>query len=92
MKYHDYHLQGYTVADFGGKVTLHLVLDSPGKSRDESYIEFSEVALYNFTHTTAAIVTDIVEAPLPELLVEIGDSLNQVASGIRRNGMAGFAG
>jgi hypothetical protein len=65
MKYHDYHLQGYTVADFGGKVTLHLVLDYPGRSRDESYIEFSRVALYNFTHTTAAIVTDIVERLCP---------------------------
>jgi hypothetical protein len=75
VKYHDYHLQGYTVAGFGRKITLHLVFDYPGKSRDESYLEFSGVALYHFVHTGGAIVTDIEETPLSALLVEIGDSL-----------------
>lgn len=36
MRYHDFHLAGYTVSDFGGTVTLHLIYDYPGQAREES--------------------------------------------------------
>lgn len=75
MRYHDFHLREYRVADFGRRITLDLVFDYAGKPREESRIEFSAVALYNFTHTGAAIITDIEEASLGDLLGEVGATL-----------------
>jgi hypothetical protein len=75
MRYHDFHLREYRVADFGKRITLDLVFDYAGKPREESQIEFSDVALYNFTHTGGAIITDIEEASLGDLLGEVGATL-----------------
>jgi len=63
------------VSDFGKRITLHLVYDYAGKPKDESHIEFSDVALYNFTHTGGAIVTGIEEVGLEDLLGEVGGTL-----------------
>jgi hypothetical protein len=75
MRYHDFHLREYRVADFGRRITLDLVFDYAGKPREESRIEFLDVALYNFTHTGRAIITDIEEASLGDLLGEAGATL-----------------
>jgi len=75
MRYHDFQLREYRVSDFGKRITLHLVYDYAGKPKDESQIEFSDVALYNFTHTGGAIVTGIEEASLGDLIDEVGGAL-----------------
>ena len=51
MKYHDFHLQGYEVSEKGKTVTLNLVYDYPDTGKEESNIKFTDVTLYNFTHT-----------------------------------------
>jgi hypothetical protein len=75
MRYHDFHLREYRVSDFGKRITLDLVYNYAGRPTDESQIEFADVALYNFTHTGGAIVTDIEEASLEDLMKEVGSSL-----------------
>jgi hypothetical protein len=75
MRYHDFHLAGYTVSDFGGTVTLHLVYDYPSQAKEESVIQFSEVAAYHFLHTGGAIITDITEEPMGGLFRRIGRDL-----------------
>jgi hypothetical protein len=76
MRYHDFHLREYRVSDFGKHITLDLVYDYAGKPKEESQLEFSEVALYNFTHTGGAIITGIDETSLADLLSEVGESLS----------------
>jgi hypothetical protein len=76
MRYHDFHLREYRVSDFGKHITLHLVYDYAGRPKVESQIEFADVALYNFTHTGGAIITDIGETSLNDLLSEVGESLS----------------
>ena len=68
MQFHDYHLRGYTVSEFGTKITLHLVWNYPGQTRDDSFIEFGDVACYHFSHTDGTILTEIDEVPLDVLL------------------------
>lgn len=46
MRYHEWHLDGYSVADGGKSVVLHLLWDYPGQARERSDIRFSDVALY----------------------------------------------
>jgi hypothetical protein len=46
LKHHDYKLQGYEIADFGGTVTLNLVYGYVGMPREKSHIRFSQLALY----------------------------------------------
>lgn len=75
MRYHDFHLREYQVADFGRRVTLDLVFDYAGRPKEESQIEFSDVALYNFTHTGRSIITDIEERSLADLFGEVGATL-----------------
>jgi hypothetical protein len=87
MKYHDYHLYGYEVDSRGGKITLHLMYDYPGIPKEEAYIEFTSVVLYNFTHTAGAIITDIEEVAVPELLSEIVGSVSIWAT---RQGVDGW--
>lgn len=87
MRYHDFHLREYRVSDFGKRITLHLVYDYAGKPKEESEIEFSDVALYNFTHTGGAIITDIEETSLGDLLSEVGASLPDWS---RHHGLAGW--
>ena len=75
MRFHDYHLAGYTVSDFGGAIVLELVYDYPGQPDDTSRIRFSDVAAYHFIHTGGAIILDIAEVPLPQLIHQLGDQL-----------------
>ena len=70
MRYHDYHLDRYEVSDRGQTITLHLVYGYPGQETDYSCIRFVGVALYSFVHTQNAIITDISEVSIPELLSE----------------------
>ena len=72
MRYHDYHIKEYRVSDRGETITFDLVYGYPENETDQSVIKFTGVALYNFTHTNNAIVTDIYETPLPALLQEVG--------------------
>ena len=79
MQFHDFHLDGY-VADHKGKsIVLHLVWDYPNSERIELHIRFSDVALYNFTHTAGAIITDIVEQPVSGLVREFGAKISDWA-------------
>ena len=75
MRYHDFHLDGYEVRDHGSTIVLHLVYDYPGQPKEESLIEFSEVAAYHFVHTGGAIITDLMELPISDLLARVGDQL-----------------
>ena len=75
MRFHDFHLAAYTVSDYGATIVLELVYDYPEKARETSRIKFSDVATYHFIHTGGAIILDIAELPLPELLQQIGDQL-----------------
>ena len=75
MRFHDFHLAGYTVSDFGGTIVLELVYDYPDQPRETSRIKFSDVAAYHFIHTGGAIILDIAEVPLPQLIHQLGDQL-----------------
>ena len=75
MRYHDWHLDGYSVSDGGKSVVLHLLWDYPGQARERSNIGFSDVALYRFTHTGGAIITDIDEIPVATLISQIEGEL-----------------
>jgi hypothetical protein len=75
VKYHDYHLGGYSVSDFGQTIRLDLVYDYPNSSKDESLIEFSDVAVYKFIHSGGAIITSIVQTALSEISKEFADDL-----------------
>ena len=78
MRFHDFHLAGYTVSDFGGTIVLELVYDFPEQPREMSRIKFSDVAAYHFVHTGGAIIVDIAEVPLAELLQRVGDQLAEL--------------
>jgi hypothetical protein len=86
VRFHDFHLAGYTVSDFGGTIVLDLVYDYPNRPQEKSRIKFSNVAAYHFIHTGGSIILDIAELPLAELLQQVGD---QVAEWWRLHG--GFA-
>lgn len=75
MRYHDYHLSSYEVSDRGETITLDLVYGYPGQETDQSCTKFFEVALYNFVHTYNAIIVDIDEVPISELIEEIGSDI-----------------
>ena len=70
MQYHDYHLRGYTVSEFGTKLTLHLTWNYPAENRADSFIDFMQVACYHFSHTHGTVLTDIDEKPLETILKE----------------------
>jgi hypothetical protein len=74
MRYHDFHLSGYTVSDFGNKIVLHLVYDCPNRVKEESDIEFSDVACHHFVHTSSAIITEI-EQESPAAFVKAEEAL-----------------
>ena len=63
------------MSDFGSTVTLDLLYDYTGRPRRESTICFTSVALYHFTHTGGAIITDIAEIPIADHLDSIADDL-----------------
>jgi hypothetical protein len=75
MRYHDFHLEGYAVTKFGSEIVLELVSNDPGPPFERSRIRFTDVATYHFIHTGGAIITEIMEMPLPDLLMEYGDQL-----------------
>jgi hypothetical protein len=75
MRFHDYHLSGYEVLDRGETIILHLAYGYPGEATDESHIRFSNVALYNIVHTSNAIITDIEEVPVSDLVQELGNDV-----------------
>ena len=75
MKYHDYHIDKYEISDRGETVTFHLVYGYAGEETDSSRITFSEVSQYNFIHTDNAIITDIYEINLPDLINEISTEI-----------------
>ncbi len=70
-------MAGYTVSDFGGTISLHLVYDYPNQAKQQSVIRFSEVAAYHFVHTGAAVINNISELPLVELLARVGPHLTE---------------
>ena len=70
MRFHDFHLKGYSVLESGARIILDLAYDYPGVEKEQSRIEFSDVACYHFNHTTAAIITDIEEVDLKTLVEE----------------------
>ena len=75
MQYHDYHLRGYSVSDFGNTITLDLVFDYPNHSKRESVIKFADVAAYEFVQTGGAIITDICQTKLSEISKELDEDL-----------------
>jgi hypothetical protein len=75
MQLHDFRLAGYSVLAGGSRVTLHLEYGYPGQPREESHIEFGDVAAYHFVHTGEAVITDIEEVPLADLLDSVGGRL-----------------
>lgn len=75
MRYHDFHLSSYSVSDFGATITLCLIYDYPSEKRVESHIEFSTVEAYHFVHTGGAILTDIMEVSLGDLLDQVYEKL-----------------
>jgi hypothetical protein len=70
MKYHDFHLRGYSVENFGSHIVLDLVYEYPSKDRHESRIEFSGVVCYSFQYTTGAVITNIEEMEVATLVKE----------------------
>lgn len=70
MDYHDWHLSGYSVADFGQTIILHLIWQYPDSENRESDIEFTDVAAYHFIHTDGTIITDIEEFPVAPFIDE----------------------
>ena len=64
MRYHDFRLSSYLVSEYGSRIMLNLVLDYPGRRKEVSHIEFTDVACYRFSHTGGAIITDISEEPV----------------------------
>ena len=75
VKYHDYQLKSYTVCDFGNTITLQLIFDYPGCSKDESEITFADVVVHNFIHTGGAIITDIFETKLSNISKGVENNL-----------------
>ena len=75
MRYHDFHLEGYAVTKFGGEIVLDLVWNYPDSPFERSRILFTDVATYHFIHTCGAIITEITETSLPDLLTKYGDQL-----------------
>nr|WP_136250616.1 hypothetical protein [Ningiella ruwaisensis] len=67
MRFHDYHLRRYEVLENGKKIRLFLAYGYPEHETDWSEITFDEVVLYNFTHTTYSIITDIEEVSINAL-------------------------
>ena len=89
MKFHDYHLQGYVVSDFGRTIVLDLVYDYPGQPIFNSRIEFTDVAWYHFIHTASAIITDILATPISTVL---SDHASQIFEWNRQQGVTDWPG
>jgi hypothetical protein len=92
VRFHDFHLDGYTVAERGRRIVMHLVYDYPGIPREESNIEFRGVALYNFVHPAGAIITDIEETTPDDVMTELGGTVTKWARLYGVNGWFNFIG
>ena len=82
MHYHDYHLRGYTVSEFGKRIVLDLVFDYAGLPKAESRIEFTGVAAHQFTLGMGAIIVEIVEEPIAAFVESQRPLLAQIANEI----------
>jgi hypothetical protein len=70
LDYHDFHLRGYTVRDYGGSIILDLVCGAePERS---TLLEFGGVESYRFLHTGGAIITYILKVPFMDAIRETG--------------------
>lgn len=70
MRFHDFHLSGYEVRQFGAEIVLHLEL-----AGEESHIRFSEVELYHFVHAGGTIICGIDEVPISRILDEFWERI-----------------
>jgi hypothetical protein len=77
VRFHDFHLDGYTVADRSRHIAMHLAYDYPGIAREESNIEFRGVALYHFVHPAGAIIADIEETTPEDIVTELGETVTE---------------
>ena len=77
MRFHDYHLTGYQVADGGKSITLNLLDDYPNQEKHWSFIHFHEVALYHFIHSDGAIILDIEQVSVAALVKENGAAITE---------------
>lgn len=68
--YHDFHLRGYAVRDYGQSIILDLT--SGSEPERTTLLTFSGVESYRFLHTGGAIVTCILKVPFMEAVREIG--------------------
>lgn len=68
MRYHDHHLRGYTVSNFGADVVLDLLYRYPGQPDRESTVRVSGVRLHHFELTAPAILTSIEEVPVRDFV------------------------
>jgi hypothetical protein len=75
VRFHDFHLAGYSVSDFSATIVLELVYDYPDQPAETSRIKFSDVEAYHFVHTGGAIILDIAQVSVAELLQQVGDQL-----------------
>lgn len=73
MNFHDWHLFGYSVADMGQEITLHLLWDYPGSKKLLNDITFHAVGAYHFLHSDGAILTDIDETSVGSFVREHKD-------------------
>lgn len=79
LRYHDFHLRGYSVSEFGTRIVFDLVYDYPDCDKDESLITFSDVACYSFIHPSGAIITDIDEVDVASLVADEAAFFTEVA-------------
>jgi hypothetical protein len=77
MRFHDFHLSGYSVRNFGGEIVLHLIYDYPPQPPEQSHIRFTDVDFYHFIHTGGAILLDIAEIPLSDFLDQFWDRMSE---------------
>lgn len=77
MRYHDFHLAGYSITKFGAEIILDLVYEYPNQASVTSRIKFSDVAAYHFVHTGGTIMNHIAEVPVSELVLAVGDELSE---------------
>ena len=80
MKYHDYHLRGYSVGDYGKTIRLDLVWPGADQPERVSEIAFSGVAFYSFKHSAPAIITNIDQVPISEFMSDYGTEICQLAA------------
>lgn len=73
--YHDFHLRGYTVGDYGGLIILDLI--SGSEPERSTTLEFRGVESYRFLHTGGAIITYILKVPFMDAIRETGSDFVQ---------------